>query len=296
MGMTEKQVEQLLGKPKKKISVSLGNGKQGRFARYTSHGADFLVTYDAAERVVSMETYSPFFKTAAGVGPGSPITAAEAQKGFRPDYCELGYWNGGAHTGPGDPVTVFTPGGDHVASVMVTQARYYTTCESGPGELSPAEAAVPAAADVVPNRSIAGVGIGMTEAQVVKLYGDPLSTVKLSLGGGQTGTFARYREHGKPMLVTYDSAGHVASIEAYSPSFKTAAGIGPGSSLAQVQKLKGFGPDYCELGFWNGNAHTRPTDVVTVFTPSGGSVASVLITELRLYTACDTGSQAPPPS
>src|SRR5262249_2428383 len=68
MGMTEKQIEKLLGKPRSKTKLSLGNGKQGSYARYTSHGADFLVTYDASDRAVSMETYSPFFKTAGGVG------------------------------------------------------------------------------------------------------------------------------------------------------------------------------------------------------------------------------------
>jgi hypothetical protein len=290
MGMTEKQVEQMLGKPKSRLTVSLGNGRQGRFARYSSHGAAFLVTYDASGRVVSMETYSPFFHTAGGVGPGSPITSAKALPGFHTDFCELGYWNGSARPAPGAVVTVFTPGGDHVDSVMITQYRVYTACEGATGGLPPPPVGV------APNRSIAGVAIDMTEAQVVKLYGNPQSTVKLSLGGGESGKFARYTVQGKPLLVTYDADGHVASIEAYSPSFKTAAGIGPGSSLTEVQTLKGFRPDYCELGYWNGTAHTRPTDVVTVFTPSGGSVASVLITQLRLYTACDTGSQAPPPT
>ena len=110
------------------------------------------------------------------------------------------------------------------------------------------------------------------------------------------GKFARYRLHGAPVLVTYDGAGHIVSIEAYSPFFKTAAGVGPGSSLTQIRTLRGFRPDYCELGFWNGTARTRPSDVVTVFTPSGGSVASVLITQLRLYTACATGSKELPPT
>ena len=64
--------------------------------------------------------------------------------------------------------------------------------------------------------------------------------------------------HGSPVLVTYDAAGKIVSIEAYSPFFKTAAGVGPGSSLAQVKRLRGFRPDYCELGWWNGTAHTRP--------------------------------------
>jgi hypothetical protein len=137
MGMTEKQVEQLLGKPRSTVTISLGNGKRGRYARYTSHGADFLVTYDASDRVVSMETYSPFFKTADGVGPGSPITSAKALKGFHPDYCELGFWNGTAHTQPTDVVTVFTPNGGSVASVLITQLRLYTACDTGSQPIPP---------------------------------------------------------------------------------------------------------------------------------------------------------------
>ena len=144
------------------------------------------MTYDASGHVVAIETYSTFFQTAGGVGPGSPITAAQAARGFRSDFCELGYWNGSAGTKATDVVTVFTPAGDHVDSVLVGQYRFYTACESGTRR---------AFAGRRRRRRTGrsrGVAIGMTEAQVVELLGKPQSTLKLSLGGGQAGKFARY--------------------------------------------------------------------------------------------------------
>jgi hypothetical protein len=289
IGMTEAAVEKLVGPPRSKLGVSLGNGKHGRFVRYRSHGKPLLVTYDASGRVASIEAYAPFFKTAGGVGPGSALTGVKSLPGFHVDYCELGYWDAKGKTGPDDVVTVFTASGGTVASVLVTQSRLYSTCESGgPQPVPPVT--------LVLNHSIGGLSIGMTESQMEKQLGTPSRALPVSLGGGTSGRFARYSSHGAPLLVTYDGSGRVVSLEAYSPFFRTAGGVGPGASLAQVRTLRGFRPDYCELGFWNGTAHTRPDDLVTVFTPNTGTVASVLITELRLYTACDTGSKELPPT
>ena len=277
IGMTEQDVEKLLGKPESTLSLT-----GGKLVRYHRHGRLFLVTFDTGGKVVSIESYSSTDTLAGGVGPGAPLPLAAALRGFRPDSCELGYWNGTAGTKPSTVVTVFTPDGGLVESVLVTVLRFYTACAAGSHESPPPL--------TVLDRSIGGVGIGMSQHDVIELLGSPSGTLKITLGGGKTGLSVRYRVHGSPLLVTYDSSGRVVSIEAYSSFFQTAGGIGPGSSLALVRALHGFRPDFCELGYWNGTAHTPPSHIVTVFTPQGGLVASVLITQLRLYTDCDTGS------
>jgi YD repeat-containing protein len=292
--MTETEVEQLIGEPSSTLTLSFGHGRHGRLARYTLHGGLYLVTYDAAGRVVSIQAASSYWHTAGGVGPGSSLSRAAALHGFRVDYCEYGYWNGSAHTAPGAPVTIFVPGSTTVASVLITVLSYNTDCEAPP-QLAP----VPEPGAVVLNHSIGGVSIGMTEAAVNKLLGHaPTSTVRLTLGGGKSGHYARYRSHGGAFLVTYNSTGHVLSIEAYAPFYRTdgGLGVGPGSSLGAAATLRGFRVDYCEFGYWNGSARTAPNQVVTIFTPNSGEVASVLITEYRFYTACHSGptSVAPP--
>jgi uncharacterized repeat protein (TIGR01451 family) len=289
IGATERQVEDVLGKPESTLALSFLCGKKAHLARYHSHGALFLVTFDCAGNVVSIETYSPFYKTAGGLGPGSSLADVAALKGFVADFCELGYWDGNAGTKPSDVVTVFTPNGGLVASVLITELRYYTACASGSHEQA-------SAATLTLNHSIGGVSIGMTEKDVVKLLGAPASTLRVTLGGGKLGRSVRYRVHGAPLLIIYDASGKVVSIESYSPYFRTAEGIGPGASLNLVLHLPGFGSDFCELGYWNGTAKTKPSHVITVFTPEGGLVASVLITQLRLYTACAAGSLELPPS
>jgi hypothetical protein len=126
----------------------------------------------------------------------------------------------------------------------------YTACSGGAPELP--------SVGVVLDRSIAGVSIGTERAQVLGELGLPKSRLAISLGGGATGQFARYVLRGAPVLVTYDAAGRLVSIQAYSSFFRTATGLGPGSSLAQVRGLRGFRSDYCELGFWNGSPRTKP--------------------------------------
>jgi uncharacterized repeat protein (TIGR01451 family) len=289
IGESEQRVLDALGPPLSTLTIELPGGKRGKLARYHLHGALFLITYDATGHVVSIETYSSYYRTASGLGPGSSLALVAKLLGFRLDFCELGYWDGSAQTRPADVVTVFTPNGGLVASVLITQLRLYTACASEGREFAPE---VTLALD----RSIGGVSIGMTEAEVRALLGAPASTLKITLGGGKTGRSVRYVVHGAPLLLTYDSSGRVASIEAYSSFFRTAGGIGPGSPLELVLGLPGFRPDFCELGYWNGTAATPPSHVITVFTPEGALVASVLITQLRLYTACDTGSTELPPA
>ncbi len=117
--------------------------------------------------------------------------------------------------------------------MLITELRFYTACAAGSHESPPPL--------TVLDRSIGGVSIGMTEPDVIKLFGAPSGTLKITLGGGMTGRSVRYRVHGAPLLITYDSSGRVVSIEAYSPFFRTAGGIGPGSSLALVGRCTGSG-------------------------------------------------------
>jgi hypothetical protein len=150
---------------------------------------------------------------------------------------------------------------------------------------------------VVLDRSIGGISIGMRKTGVVTLLGMPSSRLAISLGGGKSGLTVRYRAHGAPLLITYDRSGRVVAIEAYSSFYRTVGGLGPGSMLTRAGALHDFKPDFCEFGYWNGNARSSPNRVVTVFTPSGGLVASVMITEFRFYTACAAGShESPPPA
>jgi YD repeat-containing protein len=292
--MTETEVEQLIGKPSSTLTLSFGEGRHGQLARYTLRGGLYLVTYNAAGRVVSIQASSSYWHTAGGVGPGASLARAASLRGFRMDDCEDGYWNGSAHTPAGSSVTIFLPGSTTVSSVLITVLRYDTDCEAPP-QVAP----VPEPGAVVLNHSIGGVSIGMSEAAVDKLIGHtPSSTLRLALGGGKSGHYARYRSHGGAFLVTYDSTGHVLSIEAYAPFYRTdgGLGVGPGSSLSAAATLRGFRVDYCEFGYWNGSSRTAPNQVVTVFTPNSGEVASVLITEYRFYTTCHSGptSIAPP--
>jgi hypothetical protein len=139
----------------------------------------------------------------------------------------------------------------------------------------------------VVDRSIGPISIGLPERRVLGLLGRPLSSFRSKSAGDAAGTVAQYRSKGGELLIGYDSSGHVASIETYSPGYRTGSGVGPGSSLALAARLPGFRADPCDLGYWNATGRTRRGAVVTVFVPEGGLVESVTITRLRLDTNCD---------
>jgi len=288
LGETEQEVEKALGPPVSSLTIQTEGGGTGKLGRYRFHGALFLVTFDGGGHVVQLETYSPFFRAANGAGPGAPITLAGELPGFHTDPCELGYWNGSASTKPSEVVTAFTPNGGLTAAVLITVFAYYTVCQGGGQEQTPP-------VTLTLDRSVGGVSLGESEADVVKQYGKPQASLDITLGGGLTGKTVRYRIHGAPFLITYDQHGRVVSLQTYSPFFRTAGNLGPGAALGSVQQLKGFHPETCEFGYWNWRPGFSPSHVITVFTPNGGLVASVLITQLRLYTACAAGSTELPP-
>ena len=179
-------------------------------------------------------------------------------------------------------MTVFTPNGGLVDSVLISQLRFDTNCAQAGRGLEPQP-------NVVVGRSIAGVSLGAAERFVVKRLGKPVRTRRATLAAGAAGTLARYVVAGKPFLVTYDSARRVVSLRAFSTFFFTSAGIGPGSPRSFVAALRGFARDPCKVGFWDGTARASSSRPVTVFPLRNGVVASVLITERRLFTRCRPG-------
>lgn len=137
---------------------------------------------------------------------------------------------------------------------------------------------------IVPGRSIGGVALGMTRAQVEAQYGAPDSTLAITLRGGGTGLLATYHVHGGLLLVEYAND-HVVSVETTARFYKTEGGAGPGASKGNVH---GFHVDYCSGGLWDGTEETTPTTHVTVFTTSGDQIFSVTITEAGYYDDCRT--------
>jgi hypothetical protein len=85
-GMSERAVVAALGAPRSAENANYG-GKPLRRATYRIHGALFEVSYDrASRRVVGIGTASRYFRTADGVGPGSPVARLRA-RGFRFSQC-----------------------------------------------------------------------------------------------------------------------------------------------------------------------------------------------------------------
>jgi Divergent InlB B-repeat domain len=123
--MSQADVEALYGPPDEFTTITLPNGV-GVLAHYHLHGGDLIVVY-AEGHVVSIETTSPFYKTAGGAGPGGPISSV---KGFQEDFCSGGLWDGASATSPGDVVTVFERNGDEIGAVTITKLGFYDLCDS----------------------------------------------------------------------------------------------------------------------------------------------------------------------
>jgi hypothetical protein len=270
IGLDRQHVDRLLGRPESTLAVFSTRREPGTLARYRSHGADLLVVYDSSGRVASIETYSSYYRTNGGVGPGSPLALAAQLPGFNRNSCDLGYWNATRRTSRRGVVTVFTPDGGLVSSALITQLRFDTTCAQAGRGLEPRP-------NIVVDVSIGGVGLGMSVAAIEKLLGRP---------GRVAAKLARYSLDGAPFLVTYDAARHVVEIQAFSTFFFTPAGIGPGTPRSFLTTVHAFALDPCKTGFWDAPPRASPTRAVTVFTVRSGKVASVVIGELRLVRRC----------
>ena len=130
IGMTQAEVEALLGAPVSTLDITLRGGGTGLLARYAEHGGLLLVEY-ADGRVISVETNSPFYRTSGHIGPG---TSKAGLHGFHPDFCSLGLWDGSSAIPVDGVVTVFELDGDQIADVTITELGYYNLCESVPAD------------------------------------------------------------------------------------------------------------------------------------------------------------------
>jgi len=146
--------------------------------------------------------------------------------------------------------------------------------------------AVPPAATADPSRIVIGrsigpVALGMTSANVVATIGKPLRVERFTWSSGQAGRMGVYRKHGGLFRVSY-AAGKVVGVETAARFYRTASGIGPGTSYAAAGTAAGFRPDACTGGFLR-RAHGAFTFLVP-FEP-GGVIRRVVILKLG-YVDC----------
>jgi hypothetical protein len=140
---------------------------------------------------------------------------------------------------------------------------------------APLIAAASTPAQIVVNSSIDGVRLGSTEGTVRRLLGKPSSTAKCSTvtvcvpppGRNPPGTVTwSYRTQGDYVFIK----GHVALMAAYSKTQKTAAGVGPGTSLKVAKKhypkltFHHFLPDQPPSGYYVTAPPTKTGDDFTM--------------------------------
>ena len=140
--------------------------------------------------------------------------------------------------------------------------------------LAAALAVTPAApARIVVQKSIAGVQLRMTRAKVIQLLGQPPKR--------RTGTniFGRWTDFVYPSVrVTFQSGARVTSLRTTSRRERTARGVGPGATEAQVRARVAGVRCRTESGFrhcWLGRF--LPGGLVTDFHIRRGRVSAVVI-------------------
>jgi len=133
--------------------------------------------------------------------------------------------------------------------------------------------ALPAGSTIVPQVSIGGVKLGMTQAKVRSVLGKPKSTKR---GSNDFGPYAIFYYPG--YQVNFQGVTNVTQIDTTTPKERTVSGLGVGSTKAQVQaKLTGEkceGPragGHCYLGKFLPGAH------VTDFSFRNGKVWNVTV-------------------
>ena len=126
---------------------------------------------------------------------------------------------------------------------------------------------------IVVQQGIAGLRLGMTQAQVKAKVGLP---GKVERGRNEIGRYTTYRY--RTYAVTFFGGADVTQLDTLSPRERTAAGIGVGSTKAQVAAkvpgvkcLEEYGYDHCYVGTWT------PGATISDFSIRSGRVSRVSI-------------------
>ncbi len=131
-------------------------------------------------------------------------------------------------------------------------------------------AAAPAGAAIVPGKSIAGVKLGMTQAQVIVVLGAPSHTTH---GTNEFGSFTVFEY--RRLRVTFQGDVTATAVKTTRKGELTPHGVHVGSTRAQlkagVTKLHCITPRLCQKGKSNPGAR------VTVFRLFNGKVTSILV-------------------
>jgi Divergent InlB B-repeat domain len=150
------------------------------------------------------------------------------------------------------------------------------------GALGKQDAAAPPQLIVI-DRSIGGIAIGSSQAQVTRLYGTPDESMPVTAGAG-AGVLLTYHFKGGVFLVTL-VGGRVVTIETtarYHQTDMQHGHWGPGKLFSTVQ-LPGSRRDQCSGGLWNGTGGKK---IVTIVTRAGDRIASVWISLVAYYDLC----------
>jgi hypothetical protein len=134
--------------------------------------------------------------------------------------------------------------------------------------------AATASATIVPQRGMAGVQLGASQANVRATLGKPLRIVR---GRNEFGPYTEFR-YPFALRILFQGNGGVSSIETRGRKERTAAGVGVGSTESEVRQRVAnvrcstlFGLRHCYVGSF------RPGRRVTDFMLRNGRVTRIVV-------------------